>query len=118
MERRIIDRNGIYNLRHRYEDFYEIFKRTHQELLNILEDADCIPTENFDKLYSTLKEYEGDLDKFESMFMILSSNNNKIKSLYNETRLLKKKRVATLQSNMERVYDEVDEEEIFDNLPF
>lgn len=110
-----MNRNDIYNLRKRYESFYYHFKKNHQELLNILEDGDCIPEENYDKLYSIIKEYEADLDKFESAFLTLSSNNNKIKSLFNETKLLKKKRVAKLTSNMN---DDMDEEIDEDDLPF
>lgn len=113
--KKYVERTEVYNLRTRYESFYFLFKEQHQQILNILENLDCISEENYDKLYSVLKEYQSDLDKFESLFLILESDANKVKSLYNPTILLKKKRVATLASRMK---DESDGEYDPLDLPF
>lgn len=107
-----IDRNQIWKTKSKLEDLYNLFRKRHNEILELLDDADCISDEDSNKFYSLLKEYESDIEQVEARFLILKSNNTRIKSLFNDTRLLKKRRLAKLESNMEynRDYD--------DDLPF
>ena len=119
-----IDYNNIVEFKKRVEILYDYFEKTHQNLLNLLEDAECIDDEKFDQYHSYLKEYDALLDTIKSKFFALESENKKIESCFSQTKLLKKRRLTKLESNMKRKYeDKDDEDEFFDEeenklLPF
>lgn len=113
----MIDKNLIWKVKLNLEKLHSELKERHNELLYVLEDSDCIPDneEDFNKFYSSLKEYESDIEKIESMLIVLKSHNTKIESLYNQVKILKKRRVTKLKSNLELVDDDDCGD---DNMPF
>ena len=53
-----------------------------------------------DEIFSIMKKYEADIEKIESLFHNLKSDNLELQSCYNETKLLKKARLTKLNSEM------------------
>ena len=100
-----IDYNDIMNFKQKIEELYPYLRKAHQNILNLLEDLECIDDEKFDQYYSYIKEYEAQIENIKSDFLMLSSENKKIESCLNQTKLLKKRRLSKLQSNMNDKYD-------------
>ena len=109
----MVDYNEIIRFKQKIENLYFYFQKAHQEILDLLEDAECFDDEKIDELHSFMKEYEAKLEVLKSDFHLLNSENNKIKSCISQTKLLKKKRVAKLKSNMRLGEDDDDRD-----LPF
>ena len=125
----MIDRNKIFNTKIKIEHLYWLLKDRHQELLNLIEDCDCIDDEKSDDFYSILKEYESEVEKIESILISLKSQNTKIESLFSEVKLLKKKRLTKIESKISKyenvefnedliVYNEDCDEDTEEDLPF
>ena len=98
------------------EDLYIYFKDTHQNLLNIVDIGECLDDEKNDEYHSYVKEYEASLELLKSNFLLLKSHNKKIESCISQTRLLKKKRLKKLESNISKNHYHKDEDD--DGLPF
>lgn len=113
----MVDRNQIWKLKRKLEALHDELRYRHTELSEIIEDADCIPDneEDFNKFYSTLKLYESDIEKINSMIILLKSHNTNIESQYNQIKLLKKRRSVKLESNL-NLDGGVDDDD--DLLPF
>ena len=95
-----INYNDLMNLKENFEDIFEYFRDSHQELLNIIEDGNCFDDSKMDDFYSFLSEYESTLNLLKSDFYKLKSSNSNIRTCISQTKLLKKKRLSKIQSNM------------------
>ena len=105
-----IDYNELFYLKNDLEDLYFYFKDQHNNLLNMIENSECLDDEKFDIYYYHIKEYESLISLLKSNFIQLESNNKKIESCISQTKLLKKKRLVKLESKMGKNED--------DYLPF
>lgn len=97
-----IDNNKIVKFKRELEKLYSFFEETHEDILKILEDTDCVDSEKFDEFNSRLKDYESQLELIKSDFNKLKSENKKIESCMSETRILKKRRMTKVESNMKK----------------
>lgn len=115
------DYNKLMYLNIEVEYLYGYFKDTHQNLLNIVDIAECLDDEKSDEYHSYVKEYEASLELLKSNFLLLKSHNKKIESCISQTKLLKKKRLKKLESNISKNhynnYDN-DNDNDDDGLPF
>lgn len=103
-----IDYNKMMELNSYFETIYLILKNSHQELLKIIENGDCFDSEKKDQLFSYIKEYEAKIIELKSDIFSIDAENKKIQSCLSETRLLKKKRLTKLESNMSKRMEEID----------
>lgn len=109
-ENKKIDYNELMRFKKEIENLYLYLRKSHIDALKLIENIECIDTKNIDKYYSLIKEYEAKIELLKSDFLLLSSENKKIESLINQTKLLKKKRLTKIGSNIEEPDDEpVDE---------
>jgi hypothetical protein len=106
----------VWEVKTQLEDLYLNFEDRHNELLRLLDDIDCISPEDHEKTKSILHEYLSEIEKVKGTFLMMKSVHTKIQSTFNDTRLLKKRRLATLQSKMVN-YDDDDLDKL-DDLPF
>lgn len=97
-----VNYNDIMNFKNELEELYGYFENTHKNILKFLEDAECIDDEKTDEFHSYIKEYESKLEILKSDFYQLSSENKKLESCLSQVKLLKKKRVTKLTSNMKK----------------
>ena len=97
-----IDYNEIMALKKQIEELYPFLKQTHQNLLNLLENLDCYDDEKIDTIHSYVKEYESTISLLKSDFLKVNSENKKIESCLSQVKLLKKKRLTKLESNILR----------------
>jgi uncharacterized coiled-coil DUF342 family protein len=95
-----VDYNDIMNFKNEIEELYSHFQNTHQKILKILEDSECIDDDKIDSFHSYIKEYESKLETLKSDFYQLSSENKKLESCLSQVKLLKKRRVTKIESNM------------------
>jgi len=95
-----VDYNDVIKFKKEIEELYVYLKRTHENILNIIEDIECIDDDKFDTYYSYIKGYESKLDILKSDFFLLESENKKIKSCISQIKLLKKKRLTKINSNI------------------
>lgn len=115
----MIDKNQIWNVKIKLEDLHKELRYRHTELLEVMEDSDCIPDneKDFNKFYSTLKLYESEIEKIKSMIISLKSHNTNIESQYNQVKLLKKRRNVKLESKL-NLDNDCDNGYDDDDLPF
>lgn len=111
----MIDYNTLLNLKNELEEIYCNFNVTHTNLLKLIEDGECFDDDKIEILYSYIKEYESKILILKADFLLLDAENKKIESCYSEARLLKKRRLTTLQSRMDKRNIRNDEDE---DLPF
>ena len=97
-----VDYNDIMNFKKELEELYEYFENSHKKVLKLLEDAECVDDDKVDDFHSHIKEYESKLELLKSEFHQLSSEQKKLESCLNQTKLLKKRRVTKLESNMKK----------------
>ena len=97
-----VNYNDIMNFKKELEELYEYFKFTHEKILKLLEDAECVDDDKVDEFHSHIKEYESKLENLKSDFYQLSSEHKKLESCLNQTKLLKKRRLTKLASNMKK----------------
>lgn len=97
-----VDYNDIMGFKKELEQLYVHFENTHKNMLKFLEDAECIDDEKVDEFHSHIKEYESKLETLKSDFYQLSSEQKKLESCLNQTKILKKRRVTKLESNMKK----------------
>lgn len=96
-----IDYNDIMKFKQEIEKLYPYLQNAHSKILKILEDAECLEDEKIDIFYSYIKEYESKLNILKADFLYLESETNKIESCLSQVKLLKKKRLTKIQSNMQ-----------------
>ena len=116
-----VDYNDIMQFKKELEELYDYFENTHKKVLKFLEDAECIDDEKVDDFHSHIKNYESKMENLKSDFYLLSSEQKKLESCLNQTKLLKKRRLTKLASNMKKPSNHGDLDEIFDeekDLPF
>jgi len=124
MNKNKIDYNTIVNLKNEIETIYSNFEEIHEDFVGIFNNAECFDDEKLDEYHSYLKEYQSALDILKADFFKLKSNNKKIESCISQTKLLKKKRLSRLESNLRKknkaknVYGNYDPEYDPDDLPF
>ena len=105
-----INYNELIHFKKEIEELYIYMKKAHYDTLKLIENVECIDDENMDKYYTRIKEYESKIELLKSNFLLLSSENKKIESLINQTKLLKKKRLTKISSNMtNEKYNDEDE---------
>lgn len=97
-----VDYNDIMGFKKELEQLYVHFENTHKNMLKFLEDAECIDDDKVDEFHSHIKEYEAKLENIKSDFYQLSSEQKKLESCLNQTKILKKRRVTKLESNMKK----------------
>lgn len=97
-----VNYNDIMQFKKELEDVYYHFTETHKKILRFLEDAECIDDEKIDVFHSYIKEYESKLENLKSDFYQLSSENKKLESCLSQVKLLKKKRLIKIASNMKK----------------
>lgn len=97
-----IDYNELMRLNQEFETLYSHLRDAHNEFLKIINDAECLDDEKIDIFHSYTKEYEAKIATLRSDFYSLESENKKIESCLSQTRLLKKKRVTKLESNISK----------------
>jgi len=97
-----INYNDIMNFKKELEELYYHFSETHKKILNFLEDAECIDDEKLDVFHSYIKEYESKIENLKSDFYQLSSEQKKLESCLSQVKLLKKRRLTKLESNMKK----------------
>lgn len=102
-----IDYNELIYLKSNLENLYYYFKDQHNNLLNMIENSECLDDEKFDIYHSYVKEYESLISLLKSNFIQLESNNKKIESCFSQTKLLKKKRLTKLESKMDKNDDDL-----------
>ena len=112
-----VNYNDIMNFKKELEELYEYFNLAHKKILKLLEDAECVDDDKVDEFHSYIKEYESKLEILKSDFHLLSSEQKKIESCINQTKLLKKKRVTKLKSNMKKNIEDIEGED-GEDLPF
>ena len=118
-----IDYNDIMKFKQEIEKLYPYLQNAHAKILKTLEDVECLDDEKLDTFYSYMKEYESKLNILKSDFLLLESENKKIESCISQVKLLKKKRLTKIQSNInpKNPFDGEDEE-LFDieddGMPF
>jgi len=104
-----IDYNVLMGFKKEIEKLYTYLNKAHNDTLKLIENIECVNDENIDKYYYIIKEYESKIELLKADFLLLSSENKKIESLINQTKLLKKKRLTKIESNI-MVDDECDDE--------
>ena len=95
-----IDYNKLVYLKQELEEIYIYFEEQHNNLLNMIENSECLDDEKYDIYHSNTKEYEALISLLKSNFMQLESKNKNIESCFSQTKLLKKKRLTKLDSKM------------------
>lgn len=111
-----IDYNKLHSLKSNFENVYYQFQNTHEELLELIENSDCVDDEKIEQYYQYLKRYERKIRELKADFSDMDLINRKIQqSCLNNVKLLKKKRLVKLQSNMKQNNDEYYDD---DDLPF
>lgn len=117
-----IDYNELAKLKRSIEELYTYLQRTHHDFLKVIENAECVDDDKFDQFHSSVKEYESKMELLKSEFLSLSSENKKIESCFSQVKLLKKKRLTKIESNIRKV--DMDDLEFtndgsdYDDLPF
>ena len=113
-----VDYNEIIKFKKEIEKLYQYLKFSHENILKMIEDIECIDDEKFDMFHSLIKEYESKIEIIKSDFLLLNSENKKIESCLSQVKLLKKKRLTKIKSNMcDKSNDSYDDDED-DDLPF
>lgn len=102
MKEKKINYNDIMEFKKEFEQLYVYFENTHLKILKLLEDAECIDDEKTDEFHSYIKEYESKLETLKSNFHELSSEHKKLESCLSQVKLLKKRRVTKIESNMKK----------------
>jgi uncharacterized coiled-coil DUF342 family protein len=110
-----VDYNELMQLNQEFDTLYSYLKNSHNNLLKIINEAECLDDEKIDIFHSYIKEYEAKLATLKSDFYSLVSENKKIESCLSQTRLLKKKRMTKLESRISKNSDDVSD---FFDSPF
>lgn len=95
-----VDYNELMNFKKEIEELYTFFISTHGKILKLIEDAECVDDDKVEEFYSYTKLYESKIESLKSDFYELSSEHKKLESCLNQTKLLKKRRVTKLESQM------------------
>lgn len=116
-----IDYNELANLKSGIEELYDYLQKSHNDILKVIETAECVDDDKFDQFHSNIKEYESKIELLKSDFLSLSSENKKIQSCVSQVKLLKKKRLTKIESNIRKT--DIDDLEFtndsdYDDLPF
>ena len=111
----MINYNHLHEVKEHIENMFYNLQEAHQDIIDIIEDADCLDGEKYDEVYSTIKEYEAEIEQIKANFMTLKSKNKKLQSCLSQTRMMKKLRVTKLESQIYQKHkDEIDDAD----LPF
>jgi hypothetical protein len=113
-----IDYNELMRLNQEFEELFEYLKNAHNQLLRLINDAECLDDEKIDDCHTYIKEYEAKISLLKSNFYSLESENKKIESCLSQTRLLKKKRITKLESNISKNIKVEDDDIDMSDLPF
>lgn len=112
--------NMIWQVKNSLEQNYSKFKKHHQILLNLLEDADYVTDSNQENFISILEDYEKDMDLFDEVFNLFDRHERQIKILIqDDVGVLKKKRqelLTRISSQMESRKESRNND--YDDLPF
>jgi len=95
-----VDYNELMNFKKEIEELYTFFISIHGKILKLIEDAECVDDDKVEEFYSYTKLYESKIESLKSDFYELSSEHKKLESCLNQTKLLKKRRVTKLESQM------------------
>lgn len=95
-----IDYNDIMKFKIEIENLYPYLQNAHSKILKLLEEAECLDDEKIDTFYSYIKEYESRINVIKADFLYLESENKKLESCMSQVRLLKKRRLTKIESNI------------------
>ena len=112
-----IDYNDLMGLNLEFEQLYAHLRNAHNQLLKLINEVECLDNEKIDIYHTHIKEYEAKIAILKSDFFSLESENKKIESCLSQTRLLKKKRITKLESNISKKMKIDEEMEFIDDDP-
>lgn len=114
MKKQEIDYNDLIKFKSKIEELFYDISSLHEDYIEIINDGDCFDDDKIDDFYSYLKDYKSSFYLLKSDFNKLKSHNEKIKSCMSQTKIMKKKRMSKLNSNMRDTSKDI----LDDDLPF